>query len=154
VPNMKGLEDALASGVKDIAIFTTPSETFCQRNTNCTVAESLEKIAEICKIAAKHDVKVRGYLSCVLGCPYEGEIQPEAVTTLAAKLLALGCYEVSLGDTIGTGTAGKTKRLLDVLLKTVPVEKVAVHFHDTYGQALVNIYVALEYGIRVVDSSV
>jgi hydroxymethylglutaryl-CoA lyase len=154
VPNVKGLQKALEVGVKEIAVFTTPSEEFSQHNTNCSVADSLERIADVLAIAKQHQLKVRGYLSCVLGCPYEGDISPQAVADMAEKLVALGCYEVSLGDTIGVGTPFKTKILLDTVLKKVPLEKLAVHFHDTYGQALVNIYVALEQGIQVIDSSV
>ena len=154
VPNLRGFENALAAGVKEIAVFTTPSEMFSQRNTNCTVAESLENIAAVTKAALGNNIRVRGYLSCVLGCPYEGEIAPKAVSDLAEKLLELGSYEISLGDTIGVGTAGKTRILLDTVLKNIPPEKLAVHFHDTYGQALTNIYVALQCGISVVDSSV
>lgn len=154
VPNVHGLKDALEVGVKEIAVFSTPSESFCQRNVNCSVEESLNHIAEVLQLAQQHQVRTRGYLSCVLGCPYEGDIDPNAVANLAEKLLQMGCYEISFGDTIGVGTPGKTKILLDAVLKKIPHEKVAVHFHDTYGQALVNIYVALENGIHVVDSSV
>ena len=154
VPNKQGFDNALLAGVKEIAVFTTPSETFCQRNTNCTVPESLQKISEIAKAAKANHVRMRGYLSCVLGCPYEGDITPKAVTDLAEQLMQLGCYEISLGDTIGIGTAGKTKMLLETVMQKMPVEKIAVHFHDTYGQALVNIYVALQLGVQVVDSSV
>jgi hydroxymethylglutaryl-CoA lyase len=154
VPNVKGLEKALSVGVKEIAVFTTPSEQFSQHNTNCSVAESLERIAEMMHIAKQNQIRVRGYLSCVLGCPYEGEIAPQAVVSMAQKLIELGCYEVSLGDTIGVGTPTKTHEMLKVVLDKVPSEKLAVHFHDTYGQALANIYVALELGIRVIDSSV
>lgn len=154
VPNLRGLKDALAVGVKEIAVFTTPSEQFCQRNVNCSVTESLNHIAEMIELAKQHQVRVRGYLSCVLGCPYEGDIAPAAVANLTEKLLQLGCHKISLGDTIGVGTPGKTKILLEAVLKKIPHEHVAVHFHDTYGQALVNIYVALELGIHVIDSSV
>jgi hydroxymethylglutaryl-CoA lyase len=154
VPNLKGFENALAAKVKEVSVFTTPSEAFCQRNINCSVDESLQKIAEVVQAAKKHTIRVRGYLSCVLGCPYEGDISPDAVTKLAQQLLQVGCYEISLGDTIGIGTAGKTKLLLNTILQKIPPEKLAVHFHDTYGQALANIYVALEYGISVVDSAV
>lgn len=154
VPNLQGCENAIASGAKEIAVFTTPSETFCKKNINCTVEESLQKIAEVTTLAKKHSIKIRGYLSCVLGCPYEGEISPDKVAALAEKLIALGCYEISLGDTIGVGTALKTKNLLETVIKKIPCEKLAVHFHDTYGQALANIYVALEQGIAVIDSSV
>lgn len=154
VPNVHGLKDALAAGAKEIAVFSTPSEKFCQRNVNCSIEESLLHIAEIVQLAKQHDVKTRGYLSCVLGCPYEGYIEPEAVAKLAEKLLNMGCYEISFGDTIGVGTPGSTKTLLDAVLKKIPTENVAVHFHDTYGQALVNIFVALQLGVHVVDSSV
>ena len=154
VPNEKGLENAIKVGAKEIAVFTTPSESFCKKNINCTVAESLEKIAIVIETALKNNIRVRGYLSCVLGCPYEGEISPLVVADLAEKLISLGCYEVSLGDTIGVGTPEKTRMMLEAVLKKVPVDKLAVHFHDTYGQALVNIYVALSLGIAVVDSSV
>lgn len=154
VPNERGFELALAAGVKEIAVFTTPSEHFSQRNTNASVTESLEKITAITQLARENQIRVRGYLSCVLGCPYEGEIEPERVTDLAEELLRLGCYEISLGDTIGIGTPGSTKKLLESVLAKVSVDNLAVHFHDTYGQALANIYVALEAGIRVVDSSV
>ncbi|OGT45712.1 MAG: hydroxymethylglutaryl-CoA lyase [Gammaproteobacteria bacterium RIFCSPHIGHO2_12_FULL_41_20] len=154
VPNMQGLESALAVGVKDIAVFTSPSELFSQHNTHCSVAESVVRITNMMKIAKQRHLHVRGYLSCVLGCPYEGEMIPEKVTDLAATLLALGCEEISLGDTIGIGTPLKTQRMLNAVMEKVPVEKLAVHFHDTYGQALVNIYAALELGVRVIDSSV
>jgi hydroxymethylglutaryl-CoA lyase len=154
IPNLKGLEAALKLGVKDIAVFCTPSEAFSQRNTNCSVAESLQRIQEVMTIAEKHQLRARGYLSCVLGCPYEGEIAPRAVADLAEKLIQMGCYEISLGDTIGVGTPMKTQAMLTAVMKNIPVEKLAVHFHDTYGQALANIYVALENGLSVVDSSV
>ncbi len=154
VPNRKGFENALAAGVKEVAVFTTSSETFCQRNTNCTVAESLERIAEITTAANANNIRVRGYLSCVLGCPYEGEISHESVAELSEKLIQLGCYEISLGDTIGVGTPGKTQDLLQVVMEKIPKEKLAVHFHDTYGQALANIFAALQCGISVIDSAV
>lgn len=154
VPNLKGFENALACGVKEIAVFTTPSETFCQRNTNTTVAESLQKIAEVLQAANANQIRVRGYLSCVLGCPYEGDIAPDAVAEMAEKLIKLGCYEVSLGDTIGVGTPGKTDYLLKKVIEKISCEKIAVHFHDTYGQALANIYAALLNGISVIDSAV
>lgn len=154
VPNLQGLKNALAVGVEEVAVFTTPSEEFCQRNINCSVEQSLQSIQEIVQLAKQHGVRVRGYISCVLGCPYEGEISPDAVAELAEKLVGLGCYEISLGDTIGVGTPFKTRDLLKTVMAKVAKEKLAVHFHDTYGQALVNIYVALELGIAVVDSSV
>ena len=154
VPNIKGLEAAMEAGVKDIAVFTTPSEQFSQHNTNCSVAESMRNISEVIDTAKKNHIRVRGYVSCVLGCPYEGEIAPEKVVDIADKLFHMGCYEVSLGDTIGTGTPVKTKRLFELVARHVPVKFMAVHFHDTYGQALANILVALEFGICVIDSSV
>jgi len=152
--NKQGLENALSVGVKEIAVFTTPSETFCKKNANCSVAESIERIKELVNIAKQHNLHVRAYVSCVMGCPFEGNINPDSVLDLSNKLLDIGCYEVSLGDTIGIGTAGSTKNLLDVVLKKVKAENLAVHFHDTYGQALANIYVALQYGIATIDSSV
>lgn len=154
IPNARGLKNAVEVGVKDIAIFSTPSEKFCQKNVNCSVTECLNRATEITNMAKEHQLRVRGYISCVLGSPYGDEVTPQSVADLAEKLLQLGCDEISLGDTIGVGTPGKTKILLDAVLKKVPNDKLAVHFHDTYGQALVNIYVALENGIAVVDSSV
>lgn len=154
VPNMKGLEHALAVGVTDISVFTTPSEKFSQKNTNCTVSESIKRIEEVVSNAKQQGLWVRAYISCVLGCPYEGEMAPSKVLAIAETLLKMGCDEISLGDTIGVGTTLKTKRLLEMLTKTIPVSQLAVHFHDTYGQALANIYVALQEGIRVIDSSV
>lgn len=154
VPNLLGLKKALEVGVKDIAIFSTPSELFCQKNINCSVAENLARIKEVIELAKHHHIRVRGYISCVLGCPYEGKISPESVANLAKQLIELGCYEISLGDTIGVGTPYPTQSLLQVVRKSVSVEQLAVHFHDTYGQALANIYVALENGIAVIDSSV
>lgn len=154
VPNLQGFQAAVAAGAQEVAVFTTPSEQFSQHNTNCSVAESLQRIAEILSAAKKNHIPVRAYISCVLGCPYEGEIEPVKVATLAEKLYQLGCYEISLGDTIGTGTPFKTKELIEIVSQKVPLENLAVHFHDTYGQALANIYVALECGIAVVDSSV
>jgi hydroxymethylglutaryl-CoA lyase len=154
VPNLKGLDNAIKAGVKEVAVFTTPSEQFCLRNINMSVADSLKQIAEMAVEAKRNSIRVRGYISCVLGCPYEGEIDPEAVANIAEKLIQLGCYEVSLGDTIGVGTPLKTKKLLELIIKKIPTQQLAVHFHDTYGQALANIYVALEQGIATIDSSV
>lgn len=152
--NKQGLENAIEDGVKDIAVFTTPSEAFCRRNANCTVSESLLRIQELNTIALKKHIRVRGYISCVLGCPFDGEISPEKVAIVADKLLAFGCDEISLGDTIGVGTPGNVEILLKSVTKNIPCEKIAVHFHDTYGQALANIYAALQNGIRIIDSSV
>lgn len=154
VPNMQGLEAAMAAGVKEVAVFTTPSEQFSQKNTNCSVAESLRRIAEVVAVAKKKRMRIRGYLSCVLGCPYEGKIAPEKVGEIGEALLRMGCYEISLGDTIGVGTPPKIKRLLEVVCRHVPLKYLSMHFHDTYGQALVNIYSALEFGISSFDSSV
>jgi len=154
VPNVQGFEKALAAGAKEIAVFTTSSEKFSLKNTNCTVAESLQRIAEIMLLAKQKKISVRGYISCVLGCPYEGEVNPEKVADVAEKLLQLGCREISLGDTIGVGTPLKARYLIEKVVKRVPLKQIAVHFHDTYGQALANIFSALECGVSVVDSSV
>ncbi|QXH79131.1 hydroxymethylglutaryl-CoA lyase [Pseudomonas salmasensis] len=153
-PNLRGFEDALAAGVKEVAVFAAASEAFSQRNINCSISESLERFAPIMASAKQHGVSVRGYVSCVLGCPYEGEIAPEQVAAVARELYAMGCYEVSLGDTIGTGTAGATRRLFEVVGAHVPRDKLAGHFHDTYGQAIANIYASLLEGITVFDSSI
>ncbi|WP_323147043.1 hydroxymethylglutaryl-CoA lyase [Pseudomonas marginalis] len=153
-PNLRGFEDALAAGVKEVAVFAAASETFSQRNINCSISESLERFAPIMTAARQHGISVRGYVSCVLGCPYEGEIAPEQVAAVARELYAMGCYEVSLGDTIGTGTAGTTRRLFEVVGAQVPRDKLAGHFHDTYGQAIANIYAGLLEGITVFDSSI
>lgn len=154
VPNIQGLENAIAAGANSIAIFTTPSEEFSQKNTHCSVTESLQRIKKIIDVAKQQNIFVRGYLSCVLGCPYEGKMPANKVAELAKQLFAMGCAEISLGDTIGVGTPLQTKILLDAVLKDIPVTELAVHFHDTYGQALANIYVALENGISIIDSSV
>lgn len=152
--NKQGFENALHAKVKEIAVFTTPSETFCKRNANCTVKESLIRIKELVSLASDHSIRVRGYVSCVLGCPFEGKIDPKSVENVTKQLIEAGCYEVSLGDTIGVGTAGSTHHLLKTLLKNLSSDNLAVHFHDTYGQALANIYVALEQGIHTIDCSV
>ena len=154
VPNLKGLEAALSAGAEEVAVFCAASETFSQRNINCSIQQSLERYAEVTELALVKGVKVRGYISCVAGCPYEGDIAAEVVADIASRLVALGCYEISLGDTIGVATPGHVQILLDVVAENVPKQKLAVHFHDTYGQALANILVALETGITVVDSSV
>ncbi len=153
-PNLRGFEDALAAGVKEVAVFAAASEAFSQRNINCSISESLERFAPIMTAAQQHGVSVRGYVSCVLGCPYEGEIAAEQVAVVARELYAMGCYEVSLGDTIGTGTAGATRRLFEVVGAQVPRDKLAGHFHDTYGQAIANVYAGLLEGIQVFDSSI
>lgn len=153
VPNEKGMQRALEAGAKDVSIFTAASETFNQKNINCSIAESIEHFKPVMKMAAEHRIHVRGYLSTVIGCPYEGPIAPEAVARVAKELAALGCYEISLGDTIGVGTPIKAQRMLSAVAAEVPIEKLAVHFHDTYGQALANIHACLELGVAVVDSS-
>jgi hydroxymethylglutaryl-CoA lyase len=153
-PNLKGFEGALEAGVREIAVFAAASEAFSQKNLNCSIAESLQRFVPVMDAARQHGIRVRGYVSCVLGCPYEGNIAPEQVASVARELFAMGCYEVSLGDTIGTGTAGDTRKLIDVVGRDIPREKLAGHFHDTYGQALTNIYASLLEGISVFDSSV
>jgi hydroxymethylglutaryl-CoA lyase len=154
VPNMKGFEAACAAGVEEIAIFGAASESFSRRNINCSIAESLERFAPVAAAAKARRMRVRGYISCVVDCPYEGPIAAAAVADVAAKLLAMGCYEVSLGDTIGTGTPARVQAMVETVTRVVPIERLAVHFHDTYGQALANILASLELGIAVVDSSV
>ena len=154
VPNLKGLEAALAVGVTEIAVFGAASETFSRRNINCSIAESLDRFRPVVEAAHRHGVEVRGYVSCVLGCPYEGEVDPEKVAEMAGALHAMGCYEISLGDTIGVGTPGRTQRMLEAVARRVPMEQLAGHYHDTYGQALVNLYASLELGMTVFDASI
>ena len=153
-PNLKGFEAARAAGATEVAIFGAASETFSKKNINCSIAESLERFRPVAEAARAANIKVRGYVSCVLGCPYEGEIAPQKVAEVAAALHDLGCYEVSLGDTIGTGTPGKTKAMIEACAKRVPLERLAGHYHDTYGQALANIYASLELGVGTFDASV
>ncbi|MFJ3451289.1 hydroxymethylglutaryl-CoA lyase [Pseudomonas sichuanensis] len=153
-PNLRGFEDALAAGVKEVAVFAAASEAFSQRNINCSISDSLKRFEPIIEAARAQGVRVRGYVSCVLGCPYEGRISAEQVAPVARALHEMGCYEVSLGDTIGSGTAGDTRRLFEVVSRQVPREQLAGHFHDTYGQALANVYASLLEGIAVFDSSV
>ncbi len=153
-PNLKGLEGALAAKADEVAVFGAASESFSQKNINCSIAESLDRFAPVMEQAKAAGVPVRGYVSCVLGCPYEGEIAPQAVAEVAERLFAMGCYEISLGDTIGTGTPTKAQLMIAAVAERVPVDKIAVHFHDTYGQALANILAALQMGVAVVDSSV
>ncbi|CBS88349.1 hydroxymethylglutaryl-CoA lyase [Azospirillum lipoferum] len=153
-PNLKGLEGALAAKADEVAVFGAASESFSRKNINCSIAESLDRFSPVMEQAKAAGVPVRGYVSCVLGCPYEGEIAPRAVADVAERLFAMGCYEISLGDTIGTGTPTKAQAMIAAVAERVPVEKIAVHFHDTYGQALANILAALQMGVAVVDSSV
>jgi len=154
VPNMKGLEAALEAGVEEIAIFAAASETFTQKNINCSIDESIERYRQVVEKAQAENLKIRGYISCVLGCPYEGEVSFDSVANVAVRLLDQGCYEISLGDTTGVGTPGKARALVEQLADKVPVSRLAAHFHDTYGQGLANLYAVLECGIAVVDSSV
>nr|WP_100548756.1 MULTISPECIES: hydroxymethylglutaryl-CoA lyase [unclassified Pseudomonas] len=153
-PNLKGLEAALEAKVEEVAVFAAASEAFSQKNINCSIADSLQRFVPLMEAAKAANVRVRGYVSCVLGCPYDGEIAPEQVASVARELYAMGCYEVSLGDTIGTGTAGKMRSMLEVVARDIPRDRLAGHFHDTYGQALANIYASLLEGINVFDSSV
>ena len=153
-PNLRGLEAAIEAHVDEVAIFGAASEAFSQKNINCSITESLERFLPVIELAQKHQLPVRGYVSCVLGCPYEGFIAPQKVAEVGQILIDMGCYEVSLGDTIGVGTPVKTQQMLDSVLNIIPQNKLAVHFHDTYGQALANILVALQQGISVVDSAV
>jgi hydroxymethylglutaryl-CoA lyase len=154
VPNLRGFEAAVAAGATEVAVFAAASETFSQHNINCTIAESLERFAPVFDAARPANVRVRGYLSCVLGCPYEGAIDPTRVADVAARLFAAGCYEISLGDTIGVGTPNRTKEVIAAVAERVSIQHLAGHFHDTYGQALANIYAAIDMGVRVFDSSV
>ena len=154
VPNMKGFEAAVAAGAKEVAVFGAASEAFSKKNINCTIEESLERFRPVVAAARDADVKVRGYVSCALGCPYQGEVKPTAVADVAWALFEMGCYEVSLGDTIGIGTPGAVKEMIEAVGRRVPIKKLAGHYHDTYGMAAVNIYASLQLGIAVFDSSV
>jgi hydroxymethylglutaryl-CoA lyase len=153
VPNVKGYEAARAAGAKVISVFAAASEGFSRANINCGIAESLERFKPVVARARADGIKVRGYVSCVLGCPYDGEIKPKAVADVAKALYDLGCYEISLGDTIGVGTPLKAREMLRVVAGDVPVANLAMHFHDTYGQALANLYAGMEEGVRVIDSA-
>ena len=153
-PNMKGFEAAMAANVDEVAIFAAASESFSQKNINCSIAESLARFVPIMTAAKAKNIPVRGYVSCVVGCPYEGEISPKKVAEVTKKLFDMGCYEVSLGDTIGIGTVHSVQKMLQAVIQNAPIKKLAVHFHDTYGQALTNIYAALQLGVEVVDSAI
>ncbi len=153
-PNLQGYERAIAVGANEVAIFAAASEAFSQKNINCSISESIMRFEALISAAKAQQIPVRGYISCVLGCPYSGEVDANQVASIANELLALGCYEISLGDTIGVGTAGQTKKLIEAVARNIPIDKIAAHMHDTYGQALVNIYAALEMGVSVIDSSV
>ncbi|MBE0622778.1 MAG: hydroxymethylglutaryl-CoA lyase [Burkholderiales bacterium] len=154
VPNLKGFEAALAAGAEEVAVFAAASEAFSQKNINCSIADSLARFEPVMQAAKQHGVRVRGYISCVAGCPYQGAVEPAAVAEVAAELARMGCYEISLGDTIGVGTPKQIQTMLSTVALAVPMEKLAVHFHDTWGQALANIYAALELGVATIDSSV
>jgi hydroxymethylglutaryl-CoA lyase len=153
-PNLKGYEAAKAAGATEVAVFGAASEAFSKKNINCSIAESLERFRPVVEAARKDGIKVRGYISCVVACPYEGEIRPGKVAEVAGALYDMGCYEISLGDTIGAATPGKTQAMIEATLKRVPVDKLAGHYHDTYGQALANIYASMELGIATFDASV
>jgi hydroxymethylglutaryl-CoA lyase len=153
-PNLKGYEAAKAAGATEVAVFGAASEAFSKKNINCSIAESLERFRLVVEKALQEKIKVRGYISCVVGCPYEGEVKPQKVAEVAGALYDMGCYEVSLGDTIGVGTPKKTQAMIEACTSRVPAAKLAGHYHDTYGQALANIYASLELGVATFDSSV
>ena len=153
-PNLKGFERALEAGVTEVAVFGSASEAFSQKNINCSISESVERFRPVLEAAQKNSVRVRGYISCVLGCPYQGEVPFENVVNLAEKMLEMGCYEISLGDTIGIGTPLQAKKMVETVAEKVPVSNLALHFHDTRGQALANIYACLVLGVSVIDASV
>jgi hydroxymethylglutaryl-CoA lyase len=153
-PNMKGFEAALAAGCREIAVFAAASEAFSQKNINCSIAESIERFRPVVAAAAAQNIRVRGYISCVLGCPYSGPVAPKAVASVAAMLDDLGCYEISLGDTIGAGTPGATLAMIEACAARIPVARLAGHFHDTFGMAAANVYASLQAGVTVFDASV
>ncbi|MBX9812407.1 MAG: hydroxymethylglutaryl-CoA lyase [Burkholderiales bacterium] len=154
VPNRKGLDAAIAAGAGEVVVFSAATESFSRRNTNCSIAEGLARFSEVCEEAIARGLRVRGDISVCLGCPYEGEVRPEAVVRVARELEAMGCYEITICDTIGTGTPGKARAVFEAVSQYIPVKHLAGHFHDTYGQALANIYAALECGVAAFDSSV
>ena len=155
VPNVKGMEQAIAAQANEVAVFVAATESFSQRNTNCSIEEAFSRSLPIFEMARDHQIRVRGYVSCVMGCPYEGDnVDPHKVAELATRLVELGSFEVSLGDTIGRGTPGKTRALVEAVAARIGIDRVAAHFHNTYGQALANLYAALELGVSVIDSSV
>ena len=153
-PNLQGFTAALAANVGEVAVFGAASEAFSQKNINCSIAESLARFEPVIEAAHAQGVRVRGYVSTVMGCPYQGDVSPAQVAQVARQLLAMGCYEISLGDTIGVGTPLQAKRMLEAVRQYVPLEQIAVHFHDTYGQAIANLYAVLEEGVAIIDSSV
>jgi hydroxymethylglutaryl-CoA lyase len=153
-PNLKGFEAAVAEGASEVAVFAAASEGFSRKNINCSIDESIDRFVPVCDVARRHGIKVRGYVSCVVACPYDGAIAPQEVAHVAARLHELGCYEVSLGDTIGSGTPGSVLRMLEAVAARVPVSSLAGHYHDTYGMAAANVHASYEFGLRVFDSSV
>ncbi len=153
-PNMKGLEGAIAANADEVAVFSASSEAFTQKNINCSIKESLERFVPIIEAAKAENIRVRGYVSTVMGCPYQGDMDPAQVAAVSREMLDMGCYEISLGDTIGVGTPLKAKKMLEAVAREIPVEKLAAHFHDTYGQALANLYAVVEEGVAVIDTSV
>ena len=154
IPNLQGFERALEAGANEVAIFAAASEAFSQKNINCSISESIARFETLMQTAQTAKIPVRGYISCVAGCPYSGDVDKALVADLAKQLFAMGCYEISLGDTIGVANAGQTKRIVDAVAQQIPIDKIAAHMHDTYGQALANIYAALEMGVSVIDSSI
>jgi len=154
VPNLKGLEAALEAGIEEAAVFVAASEGFSQRNIACSRAESLERLAPVAKEALARGLRLRGYVSCIIACPYDGPVAPEQVAEMSERLVEMGCYEVSLGDTIGVGTADAVKRVIEAVAARIPRERVAMHFHDTYGQGVANVLASLYQGVSVFDSSV
>jgi hydroxymethylglutaryl-CoA lyase len=153
-PNMKGLEGAIAANADEVAVFSASSEAFTQKNINCSIKESLERFVPLIEAAKAENIRVRGYVSTVMGCPYQGDMDPAQVAAVSRAMLDMGCYEISLGDTIGVGTPLKAKKMLEAVTREIPVDKLAAHFHDTYGQALANLYAVVEEGIAVIDTSV
>jgi hydroxymethylglutaryl-CoA lyase len=153
-PNLKGFEGAVQAGATEVAVFAAASEAFSAKNTNCTISESFDRFAPVLQGARSRNIKVRGYVTCVVGCPYEGNVDPRRVSEVANRLFDMGCYEVSLGDTIGVGTPASVLKMLEVVSRRVPISALAGHYHDTYGTALMNIYASYQFGLRVFDSSV
>ncbi|XP_019352599.1 3-hydroxymethyl-3-methylglutaryl-CoA lyase, cytoplasmic isoform X4 [Alligator mississippiensis] len=153
-PNLRGFHSAISAGATEVSVFGAASESFSKRNINCSIEESIERFEEVAKLARNMNIPVRGYVSCALGCPYEGNIKPVKVAEVSKRLYSMGCYEISLADTIGVGTPGSMKRMLEAVMKEIPLTALAVHCHDTYGQALANILTAMQMGVSVVDSAV
>ncbi|MDH6295131.1 hydroxymethylglutaryl-CoA lyase [Agrobacterium fabrum] len=154
VPNMKGFEAAIEAGVTEIAVFVSASDGFSRHNIGCSRAESLERLRDVAEAAADRNIRMRGYVSCIAGCPYDGAVAPDDVAAMAEALVALGCYEISLGDTIGVGTAGQIRDVIERVATSIPRDQIAMHFHDTYGQGVANVLASLQEGIVVFDSSV